>query len=168
MTDAEVLEVQAMIERWASRLRRRAAKKGVALEDLKSSAWVAALKAAKTYDPALSRLTTHVYVPCNYAMLRELLAMGSPVTQPRDAYHLEPLHQAQSHEEHHATVTGEDAIQASEMLRRITDVAGPLADVIVEVLVGQKTLQKAAEEAGVELAEMRAFRDFVLDAVRTR
>lgn len=166
MNDAERLEVQAMIDRWASRLRRRASKKGVALEDLKSSAWVAALKAARTYDPNRAALSTHIYTPCNYAMLRELLAMGSPVTQPRDAYHLEPIHQGQEHKEHHSLVSGEDAIQASEVLRRITEVAGPLADLIVEVLVGQKTLLDAAKEAGVEPAEMRSFRDFVLGEVQ--
>ena len=166
MNDAERAEVQAMIDRWAQRLRRRAVRKGVALEDLKSSAWVAALKARKNYDPALARLSTHLYTPCNYAMLRELLAMGSPVTQPRDAYHLEPLHQSSEWQEHHSSSSNEAVIQASQLVRKIETIAGPLTNLVLELILGQKTLLEAAGETDVSELEMRLFRDYVLQEVR--
>ena len=166
MTPEEVREIRSMIERWSSRLRRRAVKKGVDLEDLKSAGLLAALKARRTYDPAKAALTTHLYTPVNYAMLRELLAMGSPVTQPRDAYHLEPLHQGEELKEHHDAQGSGRTLEAAQMLRRITEAAGPMAELVVAVLLKEKSLKEASTEAQVTENEMREFVDWVLSEVR--
>lgn len=167
MNPKEVLEVRAMIERWASRLRRRAAKKGVDIEDLKSAGILAALRAHRTYDPAKGALTTHMYTPVNYAMLRELLALGSPVTQPRDAYELEPLHRGEELKDYHVRDEEQStALEAAQMVRRIMETAGPMAELVVATLLRVKTLKVAADEAGVAEEDMRQFIAWVQTEVR--
>lgn len=167
MTPKEVTEVRAMIERWASRLRRRAVKKGVDLEDLKSAGILAALRAHRTYDPSKGALTTHMYLPVNYAMLRELLAMGSPVKQPRDSYELEPFNKAMELQENQsAAVDQSTVLEAAQMLRRITEVSGPMAELVVDVLLRAKSVKEAAEESGVSEAELRQFVAWVTTEVR--
>jgi len=163
----EVAEVRAMIERWASRLRRRAAKKGVDIEDLKSAGILAALQAHRTYDPAKGALTTHMYTPVNYAMLRELLALGSPVTQPRDAYELEPLHKGEELKDYHTRATDQNtALEAAQMVRRIMETAGPMAELVIDTLIGAKTIKVAAAKAGVAEEDMRQFIAWVQTEVR--
>lgn len=168
MTPEEVREVRAMIERWASRLRRRASKKGVDLADLKSAGILAALRAHRTFDPAKGALTAHLYVPVNYAMLRELLAMGSPVTQPRDAYELEPLNRGEELKDHQRAQSADQfsTLEAAQMLRRISETAGPMAELVVDVLLRVKSIAAAAEESGVSEVEMRQFILWVTKEIR--
>lgn len=159
------------VESLASRLRRRAIHKGVDLSDLKQAGWIAAIRAHRTFDPAHgATLGTHLYRPVRFAMLRELLAMSSPVKVHRDAYALGDTFkkvELDTDSEGHTVPEQEKVYAARELYAKMESIAGEHgASVLTGLMIGQITLERAVEESGLQHKDFLAFREFVMEEMR--
>jgi len=174
LTPSDLSVATKAVESLLSRLRRHAARSGVDLWDLRQAGMLAAIQAHRNYDPARAAWITHLYAPVRFAMLRELLRLGSPVTLRRDDYaaggglrSVELPEEISSHPHESVVSVLHRAIECRALVLRMEALAGEEgARILIAVLLGMLTLDEAAELAGMTPSDIRAFRDWMLTEIR--
>ena len=158
------------IERMANRLRRHARRRGVEVWDLKQSGMLAAIVAYESYDEAQSQWITHLYQPVRFAMLRQLLKLGTVVNVPRDGYKTGAnLNSAEFIDELSPGLDGlqDSALECRELLDQMTALIGEDgARVMALVLIGSLSLREAADILEMRPADLRSVRAMVLHEMK--
>lgn len=172
MDAAKLLTARKQIEAFLKLLAHRAGARGVDPWDLRQAGLLAAVRAHQNYDPEKAAWITHLYRPVRFAMLRELLSLGSPVTLPRDAYELGASIASLELSE----VTAERAASTPQTVRQVeahelmaeleTRYGGEGARLLVSLILGLLTVEEAADMAELSPDDVREFRNFALSELR--
>jgi len=150
----------------ARKLRSHARRRGVEVWDLKQAGMMAALKAYQSFDESQAQWITHLYTPVRFAMLRELLYLGTALRVRRDDYTTgNAIASAEFNDE---TLPGLDglqdgALECKELIGQMESLIGEDgARVMVLVLVGALSLREAADVLEMKPEDLRAVKAMVL------
>lgn len=173
-TPAQVSVAQETIDKFANRFAKHARRRGVDLWDLKQAGMLAAILAYQRYDESRAQWITHLYTPVRYAMLRELLRLGTPLHVHRDAYALGDSLRGTPYEDEKSGDDGstserESAIACRELLLYMESLVGADgARVLAASMIGAMTLQEASDLLGMSTEDFKTARTWVLHALRKR
>lgn len=164
---------QDAVEKFAKKFSKHARRRGVELWDLRQAGLLAAIQAHERYDESRSQWITHLYTPVRYAMLRELLKLGTPLKVHRDAYELgESVHAVEYEDiqsDGRSTLWQECATECRELLVHMEELAGPEgARVLAASLVGAVMTSEASDLLGMSETDFRAARSWVVGELRKR